>query len=167
MAKRETILAAYEGGVLTIWRTRQRGWVEVRGKLDECEGDPLQAVIDSLPGPLVGGELMAGNVATINERMYAEALPILAALLEDASASLESEQRRRIDSLARGLARRDGNAEERTRFEKLTDREQAVLKMVAEGGVRLSRGFVQQAVPTIHVFADIVACNRETLTLVP
>ena len=36
-------------------------------------------------------------------------------------------------ALARGLARRDGNAEERTRFEKLTDREQAVLRMVAEG----------------------------------
>ena len=36
-------------------------------------------------------------------------------------------------ALARGLARRDGNAEERTRFERLTDREQAVLKMVAEG----------------------------------
>ena len=36
-------------------------------------------------------------------------------------------------ALARGLARRDGNAEERARFEKLTDREQAVLKLVAEG----------------------------------
>jgi len=36
-------------------------------------------------------------------------------------------------ALARGLARRDGNAEERTRFEKLTDREQVVLRMVAEG----------------------------------
>ena len=36
-------------------------------------------------------------------------------------------------ALARGLARRDGNAEERARFEKLTDREQSVLKMVAEG----------------------------------
>jgi two-component system, NarL family, response regulator NreC len=36
-------------------------------------------------------------------------------------------------ALARGLAKREGNAEERTRFEKLTDREQAVLKMVAEG----------------------------------
>ena len=36
-------------------------------------------------------------------------------------------------ALARGLAKRDGNAEERTRFEKLTDREQSVLKMVAEG----------------------------------
>jgi DNA-binding NarL/FixJ family response regulator len=36
-------------------------------------------------------------------------------------------------ALARGLARRDGNAEERARFEKLTSREQAVLKMVAEG----------------------------------
>ncbi len=36
-------------------------------------------------------------------------------------------------ALARGLARRDGNADERARFEKLTDREQAVLKMVAEG----------------------------------
>lgn len=36
-------------------------------------------------------------------------------------------------ALARGLAKREGNAEERTRFEKLTDREQVVLKMVAEG----------------------------------
>ena len=36
-------------------------------------------------------------------------------------------------ALARGLARRDGGAEERARFEKLTDREQVVLKMVAEG----------------------------------
>ena len=36
-------------------------------------------------------------------------------------------------ALARGLAKRDGNAEERTRFDKLTDREQVVLKMVAEG----------------------------------
>lgn len=36
-------------------------------------------------------------------------------------------------ALARGLARRDGSAEERARFEKLTDREQVVLKMVAEG----------------------------------
>ncbi len=36
-------------------------------------------------------------------------------------------------ALARGLARRDGNADERARFEKLTDREQVVLKMIAEG----------------------------------
>jgi len=36
-------------------------------------------------------------------------------------------------ALARGLAKREGGAEERTRFEKLTDREQVVLKMVAEG----------------------------------
>jgi DNA-binding NarL/FixJ family response regulator len=36
-------------------------------------------------------------------------------------------------ALARGLARRDGHAEERARFEKLTDREQVVLKMVSEG----------------------------------
>lgn len=36
-------------------------------------------------------------------------------------------------ALARGLAKRDGNAEERARFEKLTDREQVVLRMVAEG----------------------------------
>lgn len=36
-------------------------------------------------------------------------------------------------ALARGLTKRDGNAEERARFEKLTDREQVVLKMVAEG----------------------------------
>jgi DNA-binding NarL/FixJ family response regulator len=36
-------------------------------------------------------------------------------------------------ALARGLAKRDGNAEDRARFEKLTDREQVVLRMVAEG----------------------------------
>jgi DNA-binding NarL/FixJ family response regulator len=36
-------------------------------------------------------------------------------------------------ALARGLAKRDGNTGERARFEKLTDREQVVLKMVAEG----------------------------------
>jgi len=36
-------------------------------------------------------------------------------------------------ALARGLAKRDGSAEERTRVEKLTDREQVVLRMVAEG----------------------------------
>lgn len=83
MAKRETILVAYEGGVLTIWRTRQRGWVEVRGKLDESKDDPLQAVIDALPGPLVGGELMAGNIAAVNDSMYEQAYPILAALLQE------------------------------------------------------------------------------------
>lgn len=36
-------------------------------------------------------------------------------------------------ALARGLAKRDGAVEERTRFEKLTEREQVVLRMVAEG----------------------------------
>ncbi len=36
-------------------------------------------------------------------------------------------------ALARGLAKRDGNAEERARYDKLTDREQVVLRMVAEG----------------------------------
>jgi DNA-binding NarL/FixJ family response regulator len=36
-------------------------------------------------------------------------------------------------ALARGLAKRDGGAEERARFDKLTDREQSVLKLVAEG----------------------------------
>ncbi len=36
-------------------------------------------------------------------------------------------------ALARGLAKREGYVEERSRFEKLTDREQVVLKMVAEG----------------------------------
>ncbi len=36
-------------------------------------------------------------------------------------------------ALARGLAKREGTVEERTRFEKLTDPEQSVLKMVAEG----------------------------------
>ncbi|MCE2940360.1 MAG: response regulator [Gemmatimonadota bacterium] len=35
--------------------------------------------------------------------------------------------------LARGIARKDEHAELRARFDKLTDREQAVLKMVAEG----------------------------------
>lgn len=36
-------------------------------------------------------------------------------------------------ALARGLARRDGHADDRARFDKLTEREQAVLVMVAEG----------------------------------
>ncbi len=36
-------------------------------------------------------------------------------------------------ALARGLAKRDGSVEERARFDRLTDREQVVLKMVAEG----------------------------------
>ena len=36
-------------------------------------------------------------------------------------------------ALARGLTRREGVAEERGRFDKLTDREQVVLRMVAEG----------------------------------
>jgi DNA-binding NarL/FixJ family response regulator len=35
--------------------------------------------------------------------------------------------------LARGVSKKDEHADLRTRFEKLTDREQAVLKMVAEG----------------------------------
>jgi len=90
MVKRDVILVAYRGGVLAIWRPHIRGWVEVRGTLDQCASDPLQAVIDRLPGPLVGGELMAGNVATINERMYAQALPVLAALLDEQSAGLGS-----------------------------------------------------------------------------
>lgn len=80
---RDTILAAYAGGVLAIWRPRQRGWVEVRGELDKSLCDPLQRVIDALPGPLVGGELMAGNIAVINADMYAQAYPILAALLDE------------------------------------------------------------------------------------
>ena len=36
-------------------------------------------------------------------------------------------------ALARGLTKREGAADERARFDKLTDREQAVLQMVAEG----------------------------------
>lgn len=81
--KRVSILAAYEGGVLTIWRTREAGWVEIRGTLDESLDDPLQRVIDALPGPLVGGELLAGNIAAINDDMYSQAYPILAALLDE------------------------------------------------------------------------------------
>ena len=82
MIKRDTILAAYEGGVLAIWRPYEPGWLEIRGKLDECASDPLQLVIDRLSGPLVGGELMAGNIATINWRMYSKDYPILAGLLD-------------------------------------------------------------------------------------
>ena len=80
---RNTILAAYAGGVLAIWRPRERGWVEVRGTLDASPHNPLQRVMDALPGPLVGGELMAGNIAVINADMYAQAYPILAALLDE------------------------------------------------------------------------------------
>jgi hypothetical protein len=80
MIKRDTILAAYARGVLTIWRPYEPGWLEIRGKLDECASDPLQIVIDRLSGSLVGGELMAGNIASINWRMYRKDYPILAAL---------------------------------------------------------------------------------------
>ena len=80
---RDTILAAYKGGVLAIWRPHMRGWVEIRGTLDESPSDPLQLVMDALPGPLVGGELMAGNIAVINDAMYSQAHPILAALLAE------------------------------------------------------------------------------------
>lgn len=36
-------------------------------------------------------------------------------------------------ALAKGLLRRDGASDERSRFDKLTDREQAVLRLIAEG----------------------------------
>lgn len=36
-------------------------------------------------------------------------------------------------ALARGIARRDAASEDRARFERLTDREQAVLRLIAEG----------------------------------
>jgi hypothetical protein len=81
--KLTAILVAYKTGVLAIWRVREAGWVEVRGELDKSPSDPLQAVIDRLSGPLVGGELMAGNIATVNERMYTGDYSILAALLEE------------------------------------------------------------------------------------
>lgn len=54
--------------------------VEVRGAYD-VEDSEFQRVIDALPGPLVGGELFAGNTATVNERMYTQAWPVLSELL--------------------------------------------------------------------------------------
>lgn len=83
MAKMDTILAAYSDGILCVWRPHKHGWVEVRGTLDQSSIDPLQLVIDGLSGPLVGGELMAGNIASINERMYKRDYPILCKLLEE------------------------------------------------------------------------------------
>ena len=55
--------------------------VEVRGAYDVEDSD-FQRVIDALPGPLVGGELFSGNTATVNERMYTEAWPVLASILK-------------------------------------------------------------------------------------
>lgn len=69
--------------VLVVWRVAERGWVEVRGLYDVREDDPLQRVLDALPGPLVGGELMAGQVATVTDRMYAGARGVLEALLAE------------------------------------------------------------------------------------
>ena len=56
--------------------------VEVRGVYDVPGADSdFQRIIDRLPGPLVGGELFAGNTAHVNGRMYAAAWPVLAEIL--------------------------------------------------------------------------------------
>ena len=57
--------------------------VEVRGQLDVSHEDPLQQVVDSLPGNLVGGELMAGNTAEVSLYAYAGALPVLVNLFNE------------------------------------------------------------------------------------
>lgn len=62
-----------DAAVLTAVRS-DGAKVEVRGQLDECPDDPLQRVVDNLPGNLVGGELMAGNTAHVGDRSYEPAL---------------------------------------------------------------------------------------------
>ena len=62
-------------------------FVEVRGAFDTGEDSDFQRVIDALPGPLVGGELFSGNVATVmvagggRKGLYADAWPVLAEIL--------------------------------------------------------------------------------------
>lgn len=56
-------------------------WLEVRGRLDVDANDPLQKVLDSLSGPLVGGELMAGSSAAVTPTHYARDYPVLLALV--------------------------------------------------------------------------------------
>ncbi len=84
---KEVFFAAYQNGkeqdVLVIWTPKSDKWLEVRGKLDISEDDLLQSVIDKFPGSLVGGELMAGNIASITDRMYKDALPILKKLWDE------------------------------------------------------------------------------------
>lgn len=81
---RVKLISSANGDDVLVVQDRDGNRVEVRGRLDEDESDPLQAVIDALPGPLVGGELMAGNEASVSDRMYAGALPVLAALFDEA-----------------------------------------------------------------------------------
>lgn len=56
-------------------------FIEIRGTYDVDESSPFQQAIDRLPGPLVGGELMAGNLATVTDKFYKDAYPVLVDML--------------------------------------------------------------------------------------
>ncbi len=75
-------LAMLDGEVLRV-ASDTGDVVEVRGHLDVDASDPLQVLIDRLPGGLVGGELMAGNVAHVDGRSYAAALDVLERLFAE------------------------------------------------------------------------------------
>lgn len=71
------------GATLRLQVSKDPKWLEVRGRLDEDSLDPLQQVVDSLSGPLVGGELMAGATASVTPTFYAQDYPVLTRLLQD------------------------------------------------------------------------------------
>lgn len=66
---------------LRIWSSKKKP-VEIRGTYDVDMDSPFQKAIDSLPGPLVGGELMAGHIATVTDKFYAGAYSVLKNMLE-------------------------------------------------------------------------------------
>lgn len=62
-----------------------RKFIEIRGSYEEGENSPFQQAIDSLTGPLVGGELMAGHMAIVTDRFYGKDYPTLVKILQDES----------------------------------------------------------------------------------
>lgn len=56
-------------------------FIEIRGTYDVDNGSDFQQAIDRLPGPLVGGELMAGHVAIVTDKFYKDAYPVLVDML--------------------------------------------------------------------------------------
>lgn len=86
MSRPPTIYVSMQWGdeehALVIWRKEDPWWVEVRGTYDENENDPLQKVIDSLPGWFVSG-IFSSDVETVTywER-YIPAYEVLRSILD-------------------------------------------------------------------------------------
>ena len=71
-----------EGQILNVENERGQ-MVQVRGRVDVSPDDPLQQVLDALPGGVVGGTLFAEQEAFVDEKSYPKALPVLNRLFED------------------------------------------------------------------------------------